>query len=95
VAATPARRAILRRVRPAADRRNPQLRLRALRGRDPDGSRRPTGRDLAVFAGWVGVASVYIVIGLVNVDFLLSFWVALGYVVIAAWLVPATIRRLR
>jgi hypothetical protein len=43
----------------------------------------------------VGVASVYIVIGLVNVDFLLSFWVALGYVVVAAWLVPATIRRLR
>ena len=40
-----------------------------------DGPLRPTRRDLAVFAGWLLAAGVYIGIGLYTVDFLLSFWV--------------------
>ena len=69
------------------------MRLRPLReGRD--GPLRPTRRDLAVFAGYLLAAGVYIGIGLYTVDFLLSFWVALAYVLAAAWLVPAAVRRI-
>jgi hypothetical protein len=59
-----------------------------------DGPFRPTRRDLTVFSGWLLAAAVYIAIGLYEVDFLLSFWVAAAYVVVAAWLVPAVVRRL-
>jgi hypothetical protein len=55
---------------------------------------RPTRRDLAVFAGYVLAAGVYIGIGLYTVDFLLSYWVAVAYVLVAVWLVPAAVRRL-
>jgi hypothetical protein len=54
----------------------------------------PTRRDLAVFGGYLLAAGVYIGIGLYTVDFLLSFWVAAAYVLVAAWLVPALARRL-
>ena len=63
------------------------------RGR-ADGPLRPTRHDLAVFGGYVLAAAVYIGIGLYTVDFLLSFWTAVAYVLVAAWLVPAAIRRL-
>ena len=70
------------------------MRLRPLReGRD--GPLRPTRRDLAVFAGYLLAAGVYIGIGLYTVDFLLWFWVALAYALVAAWLVPAAVRRIR
>jgi hypothetical protein len=55
---------------------------------------RPTRRDLAVFGGYVLAAGVYIGIGLYTVDFLLSYWVAVAYVLVAVWLVPAAVRRL-
>lgn len=64
-----------------------------MRRRDSDGPLRPTRRDLAVFAGYVLAAAVYIGIGLYTVDFLLSYWVAVAYVLVAVWLVPATVRR--
>ena len=54
----------------------------------------PSRRDLRVFAGYCIAAVVYIAIGLVWVDFLLSFWVGLGYLVIVAWAVPTFVRRL-
>lgn len=69
------------------------MRLRPLRS-SADGPLRPTRRDLAVFAGYLLAAGVYIGIGLYTVDFLLSYWVAVAYVVVAAWLVPAAVRRL-
>jgi hypothetical protein len=69
------------------------MRLRLLNGADPDGPRRPSRRDLAVFAGWLAAAAVYVGIGLYSVDFLLSFWVGLAYVLVTAWLVPAVVRR--
>ena len=69
------------------------MRLRPLRRDDPEGPLRPTRRDLAVFSGYVLAGGVYIGIGLYTLDFLLSFWVAVAYVLVAAWLVPATVRR--
>jgi hypothetical protein len=69
------------------------VRLRLLNRHDPDGPRRPTGRDLLVFGGWLAAAGVYVGIGLYTVDFLLSFWVALAYVLVIAWLVPVAVRR--
>ncbi len=64
--------------------------------REPRGGwARPTRRDLAVFGGYVLAAGVYIGIGLYSVDFLLSYWVAVAYVLVAAWLVPAAVRRFR
>lgn len=55
---------------------------------------RPNREDLRVFGGYCLAAAVYIAIGVTYVDFLLSFWVALGYLVLVAWLLPATLRRL-
>jgi len=63
------------------------VRLRSLRERVP---RRP---DLRVFAGYCLAAAVYIAIGVTVTDFLYSFWVAVAYVVIAAWVVPMLARR--
>lgn len=54
----------------------------------------PSRRDARVFAGYCVASAVYIAIGITWVDFLLSFWVAVAYVVIAAWAVPTLVRRL-
>jgi len=64
------------------------MRLRQLRDRIPS---RP---DLRVFAGYCLAAAVYVAIGVAVTDFLLSFWVGVAYIAIAAWLVPALVRRL-
>jgi hypothetical protein len=53
----------------------------------------PTRPDLRVFSGYVLAAAVYIAIGVSVTDFLLSFWVGVAYVVIAAWAVPTFVRR--
>ena len=70
------------------------MRLRHLIYDDRDGPLRPWRRDLAVFAGWLAAAGVYIGIGLYTVDFLLSFWTAVAYVIVAGWGVPMLVRRL-
>ena len=56
-------------------------------------SDRPTRRQLLVFGGYCAAAAVYIVIGVTWTDFLLSFWVGLGYLLLAAWVVPMVARR--
>jgi hypothetical protein len=48
-----------------------------------------------VFAGYCLAAAVYIAIGVAYRDFLLSVIVGMAYLVLAAWLVPAAVRRLR
>jgi hypothetical protein len=53
----------------------------------------PDRDDLIVFGGYCLAAAVYIAIGVAYVDFLLSFWVGLGYLLLVAWLVPAVVRR--
>jgi hypothetical protein len=55
---------------------------------------RPSRRDLTVFGGYWLAAAVYIAIGVAWIDFLFSFWVGLGYLLVAAWLVPSLVRRL-
>jgi hypothetical protein len=54
----------------------------------------PSRSDLRVFAGYCVAAAVYIAIGIVYDNFLLSVVVAIAYLVVAAWLVPTMIRRL-
>jgi hypothetical protein len=71
------------------------VRLRPLSRSDPDGPVRPSRHELVVFGGWVAAAAVYVGIGLYSLDFLLSFWVAVAYVLVAGWLVPAAVRRFR
>lgn len=53
----------------------------------------PSRLDLRVFAGYCIAAAVYVAIGVAVTDFLLSFWVGVAYVVVAAWLVPTAVRR--
>jgi hypothetical protein len=55
----------------------------------------PSRRDLRVFGGYCLAAAVYIAIGVVYNDFLLSVVVGMAYLVLAVWVVPAGVRRLR
>jgi hypothetical protein len=55
----------------------------------------PSRSDLLVFAGYCLAAAVYIAIGVAYNDFLLSVVVGMAYLVLAVWLVPAAVRRLR
>ena len=66
------------------------MRLRLLKRFDV-----PSRSDLLVFAGYCAAAAVYIVIGVAYNDFLLSVVVGMGYLVLAVWLLPAAVRRLR
>ena len=53
----------------------------------------PSKRQLTVAAGYALAAAVYIAIGVVYTDFLFSFFVGAGYLLVVAWLVPAAVRR--
>jgi hypothetical protein len=64
------------------------MRLRPLKDRIPN------RLDLRVFAGYVLAATVYVAIGVAVTDFLLSFWVGVAYIVVAAWAVPTLVRKL-
>jgi hypothetical protein len=54
----------------------------------------PSKRQLAVFAGYVIAAAVYVTIGVFYTDFLLSVFVGIAYLLLVAWLVPAGVRRI-
>jgi hypothetical protein len=54
----------------------------------------PNRLEWRVFAGYVLAAAVYVAIGVAVTDFLLSFWVGVAYLLVAAWLVPTVVRRL-
>jgi hypothetical protein len=54
----------------------------------------PSRPDLRVFAGYCLAAAVYIAIGVTVTDFLLSFWVGVLYLLVAAWAVPTAVRHL-
>ena len=47
-----------------------------------------------MFGGYCLAAAIYVAIGVTWIDFLLSFWVGLGYLLLTAWLVPTAVRRL-
>ena len=66
------------------------MRLRLLKRLDV-----PSRSDLYVLAGYCLAAAVYIAIGVTYVDFLLSVVVGMAYLLVAAWLVPTLVRRIR
>ena len=51
-------------------------------------------RQLTVAAGYVAASAVYVAVGVLYTDFLFSYFVALAYLLLVAWLVPAGVRRL-
>ena len=54
----------------------------------------PQRSDLRVLLGYIVAAAVYVVIGVLVTDFLLSVFVGIAYLLVVAWLVPAAVRRL-
>lgn len=54
----------------------------------------PSKPQLAVFAGYVIAAGVYVTVGVFYTDFLLSVFVGIAYLLLVAWLVPAGVRRI-
>ena len=55
--------------------------------------KRPDRRQLVTLLGYAGAAAVYITIGVITTDFLLSVFVAAAFLLIAVWLVPLIVRR--
>ncbi|HEX7309666.1 MAG TPA: hypothetical protein VF232_00670 [Gaiellaceae bacterium] len=55
---------------------------------------RPSHRQLAVASGYAAAGALYVLIGVTYVDFLFSFFVALAYLLVVVWLVPAGVRRI-
>ncbi|HEY7195710.1 MAG TPA: hypothetical protein VH306_00820 [Gaiellaceae bacterium] len=53
---------------------------------------RPNRTTLAIY---LGAAVVYITVGVFFVDFMFSVIVAMGYLLVAVWLIPAALKRLR
>jgi hypothetical protein len=62
---------------------------------DPARWRRPTRGEWRTFAVYSTASGVYVAIGIYNVDFLLAFVTAAVYLLVAVWLIPEAIRRLR
>jgi len=54
----------------------------------------PSRRQLAVAGGYAAAAALYILIGVLFIDFLLSVFVATAYLLIVMWVVPLAVRRL-
>jgi hypothetical protein len=54
----------------------------------------PSKRQLTVAAGYALAGAVYVAIGVWFTDVLLSVFVALAYLLLVAWLIPAGVRRL-
>jgi hypothetical protein len=48
-----------------------------------------------VFGGYLLAGAVYVTVGVLKVDFLLSVWVAFAYLLVTAWFLPRAVRRLR
>jgi hypothetical protein len=57
-------------------------------------NRLPSRRQLVVAGGYAAAAALYVLIGVLVIDFLLSVLVAVAYLLLVAWLVPAGVRRL-
>ncbi len=55
---------------------------------------RPSQRQLVVAGGYAAAGVLYVAIGVTYVDFLFSFFTALAYLLVVAWLVPAAVRRI-
>lgn len=56
--------------------------------------KRPDRRQFVTLLGYAGAAAIYITIGVLTTDFLLSVFVACAFLLLAMWLVPAILRRI-
>jgi hypothetical protein len=56
--------------------------------------KRPDRRQFVTLLGYAGAAAIYITIGVLTTDFLLSVFVACGFLLLAVWVVPAIVRRI-
>ena len=56
--------------------------------------KRPDRRQFLTLLGYVGAAAIYITIGLLTTDFLLSVFVAAAFLFLLVWLVPTIVRRI-
>ena len=73
------------------------MRLRRGLARRPDGPKSfqlPRRPQLLTLAGYAVAAAAYVAFGVWQTTFLLSWYVAAGYLLLVIWLVPAAVRRL-
>jgi hypothetical protein len=68
--------------------------VRLRRVADDAAFRLPTRQELAVAGGYAAAAALYVLIGVLVIDFLLSVFVGIGYLLLVAWLVPVAVRRI-
>jgi hypothetical protein len=56
--------------------------------------KRPDRRQLITLLGYAGAAAVYVTIGVLTTDFLLSVFVAAAFLLLTVWIVPLIVRRI-
>jgi hypothetical protein len=78
---------------PNARARKANVRLR-LGASGRGGFHAPSREQLGVASGYVAAAALYVLIGVLVTDFLLSWIVGAAYLLVVAWLVPVGVRRL-
>jgi hypothetical protein len=73
------------------------MRLRRLLGLGdtPEAFRLPTRSEVGPLLLYLAAGGLYVLIGVWQTDFLLSWYVAAGYLAVVVWLVPLLVRRLR
>jgi hypothetical protein len=69
------------------------VRLRRLAAQNDGAFRLPSRRELTVALGYAAACALYVLIGVLVTDFLLSVFVGIAYLLLVAWLVPAAVRR--
>ncbi len=74
--------------------RLPLLR-RPERGGSPHRFELPRRADVSTLALYLVAGAAYVAIGVVETDFLLSWYVGAAYLLLVVWLAPAAVRRLR
>jgi hypothetical protein len=53
----------------------------------------PTRRQLVAGAGYAAATALFVTIGIVVNDFMLSVFEGIGFLLVVAWLLPAAVRR--
>ena len=65
------------------------------RRESPERFRLPRREDVPGLVLYLAAGVLYILIGVLEPDFLLSWYVGIGYLLLVVWLVPALVRRFR
>jgi hypothetical protein len=56
--------------------------------------KRPDRRQFVTLLAYGGAAAIYITIGVMTTDFLLSVFVAAAFLLLVVWVVPTIVRRI-